>query len=123
MCAAGSGDGLSFAAAETFPVAPSRTVMIAGAGIGGLTAALTIAQQGFRVAIYDQAQRLEEAGAGIQLSSNASRILIALGLGEQLRPHVVAPEELRVMSAGSARMLARAPLGAAVEQRYAPPIG
>ncbi len=102
-------------------MAPSRTVMIAGAGIGGLTAALTIAQQGFRVAIYDQAQRLEEAGAGIQLSPNASRILIALGLGEQLRPRVVVPEELRVMSAGSARMLARAPLGAAVEQRYGAP--
>ena len=121
MRAAGSGDGLSFAAAETFPVAPSRTVMIAGAGIGGLTAALAIAQQGFRVAIYDQAQRLEEAGAGIQLSPNASRILIALGLGERLRPHVVVPEELRVMSAGSARVLARAPLGAAVEQRYGAP--
>ncbi len=121
MRAAGSGDGLSFAAAETFPVAPSRTVMIAGAGIGGLTAALAVAQQGFRVAIYDQAQRLEEAGAGIQLSPNASRILVALGLGEQLRPHVVIPEELRVMSAGSARVLARAPLGAAVEQRYGAP--
>jgi salicylate hydroxylase len=121
MRAAGSGDGLSFAAAETFPVAPSRTVMIAGAGIGGLTAALAVAQRGFRVAIYDQAQRLEEAGAGIQLSPNASRILIALGLGEPLRPHVVVPEELRVMSAGSARLLARAPLGSSVEQRYGTP--
>lgn len=102
-------------------MASSRTVMIAGAGIGGLTAALAIAQRGFGVAVFDQAQRLEEVGAGIQLSPNASRILIALGLGEQLRRHVVAPEELRVMNARTARILARAPLGAVAEKRYGAP--
>jgi salicylate hydroxylase len=102
-------------------VAISRTVMIAGAGIGGLTAALAIAQRGFRVAVFDQAQRLEEIGAGIQLSPNASRVLIALGLGKQLEPYVVAPQELRVMNAQTARVLACAPLGAAVEQRYGAP--
>jgi len=95
--------------------------MIAGAGIGGLTAALAIAQRGFRVAVFDQAQRLEEIGAGIQLSPNASRVLIALGLGKQLEPYVVAPQELRVMNAQTARVLARAPLGAAIEQRYGAP--
>ena len=102
-------------------MASSRTVMIAGAGIGGLTAALAIAQRGFGVAVFDQAQQLEEVGAGIQLSPNASRILIALGLGEQLRRHVVAPEELRVMNARTARILARAPLGAVAEKRYGAP--
>jgi salicylate hydroxylase len=102
-------------------LASSRTVIIAGAGIGGLTAALAIAQRGFAVTVFEQAQRLEEVGAGIQLSPNASRILIALGLGEQLRRHVVAPEELRVMNARTARMLARAPLGAVAEKRYGAP--
>lgn len=100
---------------------PSRTVMVAGAGIGGLTAALAIAQGGFRVALYEQAERLEETGAGIQLSPNASRILIALGLGDALRRRVVVPEELRVMSGNSGRVLARAPLGASAEQRYGAP--
>ena len=99
----------------------SRTVMIAGAGIGGLTAALAIAQHGFDVALFDQAQRLEEAGAGIQLSPNASRVLLALGLGDQLRRHVVAPEELRVVDARTARAIVRAPLGAAAEQRFGAP--
>src|ERR1700694_5516500 len=84
-------------------LASSRTVIIAGAGIGGLVAALAIAQRGFRVILFDQAQRLEEAGAGIQLSPNASRILIALGLEQQLRHYVVAPEELRGMNARTAR--------------------
>src|SRR5260370_14763987 len=98
-------------------MAPSRTVIVAGAGIGGLTAALAIAQQGFRVAVFDQAQRLEEVGAGIQLSPNASRILIALGLREQLQRHVVAPAELRIMNAQTARVLASPHLGADAEQR------
>ncbi len=102
-------------------MASSRTVIVAGAGIGGLTAALAIARHGLHVTVFDQAQRLEETGAGIQLSPNASRILIALGLGEQLRRHVVAPEELRIMNARTARVLACAPLGAVAEKRYGAP--
>jgi len=101
-------------------VASSRTVVIAGAGIGGLTAALALAQRGFGVTLLEQADRLEEIGAGIQLSPNASRILLALGLGERLKPHIVAPDELKVMNARSGRVLACAPLGAA-EQRYGAP--
>ena len=99
----------------------SRTVIIIGAGIGGLTAALAIARRGFEVAVFDQAQRLEEVGAGIQLSPNASRILLALGLRDQLQRHVVTPEELRIIDARTARVLARAPLGAAAERRYGAP--
>jgi salicylate hydroxylase len=96
-------------------------IIIAGAGIGGLTAALAIARRGFRVVLLEQTPRLDELGAGIQLSPNASRILIELGLGEQLRPFSVAPETLRVVDAPSARLLASAPLGAAVEKRYGAP--
>ena len=46
----------------------SRTVVIAGAGIGGLTAGLALARKGFRVVVFESAERLEEVGAGIQLS-------------------------------------------------------
>jgi 2-polyprenyl-6-methoxyphenol hydroxylase-like FAD-dependent oxidoreductase len=102
-------------------VASSRTVVIAGAGIGGLVAALTLAKHNFRVAVHEAAERLEETGAGIQLSPNAARILIALGLGERLAPHVGVPQELKVMTARSGRVLARAPLGAATEARYGAP--
>src|SRR5262245_54357579 len=99
----------------------SRTVIIAGAGIGGLVAALALVQRGFRISLFDPSQRLEEAGAGIQLSPNASRILIALGLEPQLRQHLVRPEELRVMNARTGRVLARAPLAGVVEKRYGAP--
>ena len=102
-------------------MASSRTVVIAGAGIGGLAAALTVARRGYRVVVLEQAERLEETGAGIQLSPNASRVLIGLGLRERLEPHVTAPEELTVANARSGRVLARAPLGAAAEQRYGAP--
>ena len=61
-------------------MAASRTIFVAGAGIGGLTAALALAGQGFRVIVLERAERLEEAGAGLQLSPNASRVLVGLGL-------------------------------------------
>jgi len=102
-------------------VPASRTVVVAGAGIGGLAAALTLAAKGFRVALFESAERLEEVGAGIQLSPNASRILIALGLGDRLKPSVVVPQELIVRIARTGEVLARAPLGTAVEARYGAP--
>src|SRR3954464_5074809 len=102
-------------------MALARTVIIAGAGIGGLTAALAIARQGFRVCVLEAAERLEEIGAGIQLSPNASRILIALGLRDQLAPPILVPEELKVIDAASGRVLTHAPLGAEAERRYGAP--
>jgi salicylate hydroxylase len=59
-------------------------VLIAGGGIGGLSAALALLQRGFEVDVYEQASRLEEVGAGVQLSPNGTRALHALGVLEQL---------------------------------------
>jgi salicylate hydroxylase len=98
-----------------------RTVIVAGAGIGGLTAALALARNGFRVAVLEQAERLEKTGAGLQLSPNAARTLIDLGLENRLRPHAVAPAALRVLSAMTGREIVRMPLGEAAEQRYGAP--
>src|SRR5262249_36463572 len=102
-------------------VPASCHVLIAGAGIGGLTAALALAQRGFPVEVFEQAERITEIGAGIQLSPNAARVLIALGLRERLERRAVAPQELRVMGARGARVLARAPLAAGAAQRDAAP--
>jgi salicylate hydroxylase len=102
-------------------VASARTVIVAGAGIGGLTAALALKRNGFRVVVLEQAPRLSETGAGIQLSPNAARLLIDLGLGDRLRPHVVAPQAVRVLTARSGREIVRIPLGDTAAQRYGAP--
>jgi salicylate hydroxylase len=94
-------------------VAVSRTIVVAGAGIGGLTASLALAAQGFRVVILEKAERLEEAGAGLQLSPNASRVLIDLGLQPRLAARAVTPDAVSIMSARSGGEIARLPLGEA----------
>jgi salicylate hydroxylase len=103
-------------------LASERHVIVAGAGIAGLTAALTLARAGFRVTVLEQSHVLEETGAGIQLSPNASRILIDLGLRDRLEPLIVRPDAIRVMSGGSGREIVRIPLGSAAERRYGAPL-
>lgn len=102
-------------------MAAPRTIVIAGAGIGGLTTALALAAKGFRAVIIEKAGKLEEAGAGIQLSPNASRILTGLGLEPLLAPHVIALDAVAMMSAPSGRELTRIPLGEAAAFRYGAP--
>jgi salicylate hydroxylase len=102
-------------------VAPSRTILVAGAGIGGLTAALALARQGFRVIVLEKAERLEEVGAGLQLSPNATRILIALGVEPALQGRLIAPDSVSVMSARSGREIGRIPLGEPARFRYGAP--
>jgi salicylate hydroxylase len=99
----------------------SRTIIVAGAGIGGLTAALSLAEVGFRVVVLDQAERLDQTGAGLQLSPNAARVLLALGLRERLAPKIVAPTAIRVMAAQTAKEILRVPLASAAERRYGAP--
>jgi salicylate hydroxylase len=60
-------------------------VLVAGAGIGGLTAALALLKRGIDVEVYEQAGELKEVGAGVQLSANGTRVLHLLGVGEALR--------------------------------------
>src|SRR2546427_12127223 len=61
-------------------------VLIAGGGIGGLTAALALLRSGCDVDVYEEAAELKEVGAGLQLAANGTRALHELGIGEQLKP-------------------------------------
>jgi salicylate hydroxylase len=102
-------------------VAASRTIVVAGAGIGGLTAALAVAARGFRVVVLEKAERLEESGAGLQLSPNASRVLIDLGLQPRLAARAVTPEAISIMSAQRGGEVIRLPLGEAATSRAGAP--
>ena len=63
----------------------SLDVSIVGAGIGGLTAALTLKKSGHNPTIYEKSELLSELGAGVQLSPNANRVLKYLGIMEDLK--------------------------------------
>jgi salicylate hydroxylase len=82
-------------------------VLIAGGGLGGLTAALALLRAGFDVDVYEQAPDLKEIGAGLQISANGSRVLYALGLKEALAPSIFQPEGkvIRMWNTGETRPL------------------
>lgn len=77
-------------------------ILIAGAGIGGLTAALALLKRGYDVQVCEQAPELREVGAGLQLSPNGLRALYQLGLGDALRAVASEPEgkEVRLWNTG-----------------------
>ncbi|WEX78804.1 FAD-dependent monooxygenase [Sinorhizobium numidicum] len=98
-------------------------VAIVGAGIAGLTAALCLARRGFKTDIFEQAEALEETGAGLQLSPNASRILIELGLLPALQDVWSEPDSIALVDGRSLRLLARVPAGSSARNRWAAPYG
>lgn len=101
--------------------ARSQPVLVAGAGIAGLTTALAFARRGRQVRIFEQASRIEAVGAGLQLSPNATRILQKLGVVDLLRPASVRPESVVLKDARSLRVIATVPLGDFAERRWGAP--
>jgi len=90
----------------------SRRALIAGAGIGGLITAIALARIGFDVAIFERAERLDEVGAGLQLTPNATRVLDRLGLLPAIEPRATAPRAIRIFRSRDGAELARLPLKA-----------
>jgi salicylate hydroxylase len=99
----------------------SRQVVVAGAGIAGMTAALAFAAHGFSVQIYERSPQLEEVGAGIQLPPNATRLLKRLGVLDSLMLAAVKPEAIVLLDGRSLNPIARVPLGAFGERRWGAP--
>src|SRR4029078_4050168 len=67
-------------------------ILIAGAGIGGLSAAACLMKAGHQVEIHEQAPERAEVGAGIQVSANAMHVLRNLGLEQAITAVGVRPE-------------------------------
>ena len=93
-------------------------VLIAGGGIGGLSAALSLAHGGCDVDLFEQAPEFAEAGAGIQLSPNATRVLHHLGLATALEACAFLPERTEFRSWKTGGLIADNPLGESVRETY-----
>src|SRR5580692_13079281 len=80
----------------------TERMIVSGAGIGGLCAALALLQRGFDVIVCEQASELKEVGAGVQLSPNGTRVLASLGVLDDLRAVAVEAEakEIRLWNSG-----------------------
>ncbi|WP_233236620.1 NAD(P)/FAD-dependent oxidoreductase [Bordetella sp. LUAb4] len=72
---------------------PPTHVIIAGAGMGGLTLALALLKKGFDVDIYEQSPELREVGAGLWISANGAKVMAALGLKETLEKINLPPQD------------------------------
>jgi salicylate hydroxylase len=92
--------------------------IVAGAGIGGLTASLALLREGSEVVLLDQAAALREIGAGIQISSNGTVVLREFGLEKRLAEIAIRPESIDFNELESGSLLYRAPLGDAARRRY-----
>ena len=96
-------------------------VVIIGGGIGGLTAALSLLKRGFDVEVHEQAPELKEVGAGIQVSSNGTRVLYALGLEDDLKRVQALPSRRVIRHWNTGETWNWFDLGATTAQRYGTP--
>jgi salicylate hydroxylase len=93
-------------------------VVICGAGIGGLAAAHTCLQAGFEVTLLEQARALREIGTGVQISSNGTKVLSAIGLGDAIDAVGVRSQSFQVLSYESGEQIAEFPLGETASSHY-----
>ncbi len=96
-------------------------VLVAGAGIGGLSAAIALGRRGLTVHVLEAEAEFGEIGAGLQFGPNGSRILESWGLGEQMKAISVRPQALVVRDGLTAKRLAVMPLGEEIKRRHGAP--
>ena len=101
--------------------AAARPVLIVGGGIGGLAAAVGLAQKGLASIVLEKSATLGEIGAGIQLGPNAFHAFDYLGVGETARRMAVYIDQLRLMDALSAEEITHIDLGEAFRARFKNP--
>jgi salicylate hydroxylase len=93
-------------------------VLIVGGGIGGLAAALALAQKRVRSRVLEQASEFKEIGAGIQLGPNVFRLFDRLGLTEAVSRIATFPPSLLMLDCVTAEVVTRIPLGPEFIDRF-----
>ncbi|WP_411884217.1 3-hydroxybenzoate 6-monooxygenase [Polaromonas sp. YR568] len=105
--------------AQTSPL----PLLISGGGIGGLAAAMVLAQDGHRVTLFEQAATFGEIGAGIQLGPNIFRMFDYLGLTEAINRVAFFPPGLGMNDVRTGEKVVRVPLGDVARATYGFPYG
>jgi 3-hydroxybenzoate 6-monooxygenase len=99
-------------------MARDAEILIAGGGIGGLSAALALARAGRRVRVLEKASEFGEIGYGIQMGPNIQPMLERLGVARAMEQHAVYPDALVLADALTGEELTRINLGPAFLARY-----
>lgn len=85
-------------------------ILIAGGGIGGFAAALSLSQAGFKVHLFERAEQIKEIGAGIQIGPNAFHVFERLGITDAVRAKAAMPQKLVMMDGISGEQVVSIPL-------------
>ncbi len=96
-------------------------IAIAGAGVGGLSAALCLADAGHDLVVIERAAQLSDVGAGIQCGANAVKVLDSLGLSFELAKVAVRPKRVAFRDFKTGNELHSMALGDDYETKYGAP--
>ena len=97
-------------------------VIVVGGGLGGLSTALALGQQGRPVRLLEQSDEIAPIGYGVQIGPNVMPVLARLGVEAEVRKAAYYPDNLHLLDAGSGQTLFDIPLkGPAFEQRFPTP--
>ena len=98
-------------------------VLVIGAGLCGLSAAVSIALEGHRVTVFESAPRLHQVGAGIQITPSGSRLLRKWGVAEELEKKVAVTTSLSIFRYDGQKVLAHRPqYDDELKSRYGDPL-
>src|SRR5436190_7248204 len=98
-----------------------RTIYIAGAGIAGMTLALALAKFGATVIVAERQKKVQEIGAGLQISPNARRVLNQLGLDKAIAQKSFEPAGIDVYPFRATKPLVTLALGPAMREAFGVP--
>jgi salicylate hydroxylase len=93
-------------------------IIIVGAGIGGLGAAIALGKKGHKVTVFEATSKLNEVGAGIQVPPNSTRVLCEYGLRQQLEDAVTRPGNITVRRYCTGDIIAATPVHPVFSEKY-----